>query len=186
MSFIGSISPTGDSPDLGVIHHLEVIGTGAIYIVTGNSPKLGGNHHLEVIRTVAIYIQAGNSPNLGVYHHLEVIRTGATYIPAGNLPNFCLSHHLEVIGTWATCIPVGNSPNFGVSHHLEVIGNIHLPLGGSASSPPNICWYQFYTSVQQSCNLLRHCPMSLPSQGMSSGTFAGTNFTPWSSEAVIY
>ena len=68
------------------------------YLYTaGNSPNLGVSNHLEVIRTGATYIPAENSPNLRVSHHFEVLRTGATYIPAGNSSNLGVSHHLEVI-----------------------------------------------------------------------------------------
>ena len=93
-------------PNLGVSHHLKVIGTGATYMPPENSHNLGVNHHLKVIGTGATYIPPENSPNLGVNHHLKVIGTGSTYIPAENSPNLGVSHHLEMIGTGATYIPM--------------------------------------------------------------------------------
>ena len=74
-----------------------MIGTGAPYIPVGNSPNLGVNHHLEVMGTGASYNQAENSSNLGVNHHLEVIVTGASYIPAVNSHNLGVNHQLEVM-----------------------------------------------------------------------------------------
>ena len=62
-----------------------------INLPAGSSPNLGVNHHLEVIGTWATYIPAGKTPNLGMSHHLEVIGTGATYILTRN------SSNLEVI-----------------------------------------------------------------------------------------
>ena len=61
-------------------------GSGATYIPAGNSPNLGVSHHLEVIGTGATYISGGNSTNLDVSHHLEMIETGTVYIPAGLAP----------------------------------------------------------------------------------------------------
>ena len=43
-----SLIQAGNSPNLGVSHHLEVIETGVTYISTGNSPNLGRSHHPEV------------------------------------------------------------------------------------------------------------------------------------------
>ena len=79
---------------------------------------------------------------------------GVTYIPAGNSPNLGVIHHLEVIRTGATYIPAGNSPYLSVSHHLEVKGKGLLSTHGALKPVLS--------------------------------TFTGTNFAPWSGEAVIY
>ena len=118
--------PVGNSPNLGVSYHLEVIRTGTIYIPAGNSPNLGVTSPWGVQNRGYIH-PSGNSPNLGVSNLLKMIGTGVTYIPAENSPNLGMSHHLEVIRTGTTYIPARNSPNLGVSHFLEVIGTEAIP-----------------------------------------------------------
>ena len=103
-----------------------------VFLLARNSPNLGVSHHIEVIGTGATYIPARNSPNLGVNHHLEVIGTGTTYIPARNSPNLGVSHHLELNGNRGYLHTAGNSPlwnpTMGVYEVLPTLaGTIFTP-----------------------------------------------------------
>ena len=49
-------------------------------------------------------------------------------------------------------------------------GYLHPSMAHSNLFSPYICWYHFNTLVRWcGCNLLRHCPMSLPFQGSNTG-----------------
>ena len=117
------------------------------------------NHRFNRHRTwfTVFNFPAGNSPNLGVNHHLEVIRTRDTYIPAGSSPNLGVSHHLEVIRTWDTYIP-----------------QRELTQPWCEPSPWSV-WNGGYLHTHRASVLEPVLPI-----------FAGTIFTPWSGEAVIY
>ena len=101
--------------------------------------------------------------NLGVSNYLEVNGNSVT---SKHPCRECAQPLCKPLswGEWEQChlqtSHAGSLPNLDVSHHLEVNGN------SVASKHPTQSWRTilptFYTLIRWACDILRHCPTSLP------------------------